>query len=114
MKATEYKIYAELRANNNRAINNDQRDRGVGTDLQDALKSENAQIDEILNAVPTIAISCMCGGRVFYFDGIVKIGATMYRGAEKVNKSNGYRAVEVIDSITDKMQSDMLADSYYY
>ena len=34
--------------------------------------------------------------------------------AEKVNKRNGYRAVEVIDSITDKMRADMLADSYYY
>jgi len=112
--AADYKIYADLKHANGRAAHQDERNNGIGTDLQDSLNAENAEIDKILSALQTICISCYCGGRSFYFEDVVQIGKTMYRGAEKVNKGNGYRSVKVIAKITDKMRADMIDDSYYY
>lgn len=114
MKAKDYQLYADIKKANNKAIWNDETTNGIGTDLQKALKKENEEIDATLADLPRICISCMVGYRTFYYDDVIQIGKTLYRGAEKVNKQNGYRVVEIIPEVTDRMRQDMIADSYHY
>ncbi|PXX26264.1 hypothetical protein C7967_11525 [Thalassospira sp. 11-3] len=61
----------------------------------------------------TVSVSYWIGGRSYYQD-VVKIGKAYFCHGRKMTKGNGYRFIEEIPEITDKMAADMMADSYYY
>ena len=64
-------------------------------------------------SLPTVSVSYMIGYRSYYSNA-VQIGAAFFDGSVKMTKSNGYRSIEVIPAITDKMKAAMLDDMYYY
>ena len=114
LTATEYQIWADIKKENGYISMADMRTNGVGTDLQKQLDAENKEIDEMLAAIPTVCVACYCGGRAFYWSGIVKIGKTYYRGGEKMTQGNGYRSVKEIAKVTEEQTARMIDDSYYY
>lgn len=77
------------------------------------LKTQYDALTEWFKAIPTVAVSFMIGYRSYYRN-VVQIGKSFFDGRDKMTKGNGYRAIEVIPAITDKMQADMISDSYYY
>jgi len=101
-----------LRSQTVREINRLKRegDYSAAVALENELKTWEAKYFEKLEKV---FISFMCGYRCFYREAY-KIGGTLFCNGEKVTKSNGFRAVEIIPEITEKMTAEMIADSYYY
>tara|TARA_R110000796_G_scaffold60642_6_gene140301 strand:- start:983 stop:1327 length:345 start_codon:yes stop_codon:yes gene_type:complete len=67
--------------------------------------------DLYFNKLDTVNVSYWCGYQKFYNE-VVVIGKTFFHRGDKMTKSNGFRSVEVIDAITDKMKKQMLDDSY--
>lgn len=75
-----------------------------------------ARVDEItfiLNAMPTVCVEFYIGYRRYYRS-VVKLGKTYFDDGHKMTKSRGYRDIQEIESITDKMKKEMIEDSYYY
>lgn len=60
-----------------------------------------------------VAVEFYIGYRAYYRK-VIKIGKFYFDRGDKLTKSNGYRNVEEIPQITDKMKERMLSDSYYY
>jgi hypothetical protein len=63
--------------------------------------------------VPTVPAQYYIGYRRYYSN-IVKIGNTYFDKGSKMTKSRGYRSIEELPEITEKMNEEMIADSYYY
>lgn len=83
-------------------------------DLIEGNKKVLAQLDEEYFSKLTLTpVSFFIGYRMYYRE-VVKIGKFYYNDGEKMTKSNGYRSVEEIEEITEKMKEDMISDSYYY
>lgn len=61
----------------------------------------------------TIKVSFYIGYRSYYRE-VIKIGKFYFDRGDKMTKGNGFRNVEEIPAITDKMKESMLSDSYYY
>jgi len=73
-----------------------------------------AELDHLyFNQLETVNVSFMIGYRSYY-RAVVKIGKSYYSHYEKMTKSRGYRAIEEIEEITEKMNEAMIDDSYYY
>jgi translation initiation factor 2B subunit (eIF-2B alpha/beta/delta family) len=105
----------EIKTEENRTLNNQIRnfEEGGSWDELEALKAQVKELEIELAKTDKLNISFMCGSRLFYRE-VSIIGKTMFDGSTKITKGNGYRAVEVIETITDKMKADMIDDSYYY
>jgi len=65
------------------------------------------------NLLDTVIVEYWIGFRK-YADKVIKIGKTYFLNGRKMTKSNGYNTIIEVDSITDTMRKDMLADSYWY
>lgn len=77
------------------------------------LKEKHEALEKWFAAIPKVPVSFMIGYRSYYRE-VAQIGKTFFDGRSKMTKGNGYRGVEVISTITDKMKKEMIADSYYY
>lgn len=77
------------------------------------IKEKYDQLTKWFESLPKVSVSFMIGYRSYYRE-VVQIGKTFFDGRDKMTKRNGYRCVEVIPEITDKMKQEMIADSYYY
>ena len=53
-------------------------------------------------------------GYMTKYRAVTKIGKTYFDGCEKMTQKNGYRSIQEIEEITDKMHAEMIADSYHY
>ena len=69
--------------------------------------------ENFFNLLETTAVSFMVGGRLFY-ENVVKIGKTYFNNGTKMNKTDGCYCITEIDEITEEMNQEMIADSYYY
>jgi hypothetical protein len=71
------------------------------------------KVEAIISSFPTVCVSYCIGYRSYYQE-VIKIGKSYYLHGRRMTKSRGYRSIEEIPEITDKMSESMLADSYYY
>lgn len=113
MKTTvkEYQAKARLRANLNCSAENV---RFTDVDLYHGLKHEADKIDEeYFDKIPTVSVSFYIGYRKYYQD-VVKIGKTYFDRSVKMTKSRGYRSIQEIPEITERMTRDMIDDMHYY
>ena len=69
--------------------------------------------DEFFALVDAVCVKYWIGYRTYYQE-VHKIGKTYFCSGEKMTKRNGYRSIEEIEEITDKMKESMIADSHYY
>jgi hypothetical protein len=79
-------------------------------------KSESileCQKEVYFDKLETVNIKYWIGYRQ-YFAEVIKIGKQYFLRYEKMTKSRGYRSIQEIEEITEKMNNEMLADSYYY
>jgi hypothetical protein len=106
-----YQAQAEEKRTTYFAMTNAQRNEDW--DLYFELKSKHEDLEKWFSAIPKVSVSFMVGYRSYYRE-VVQIGKTFFDGREKMTKGNGYRSVEVIEAITDKMKQEMIADSYFY
>ena len=83
---------------------------GAEEEAHEAIKGLDATYFDLLDTVP---VSFYIGYRKYYRE-VVKIGKSYYSHYEKMTKSRGYRSVEEIEEITEKMNQAMIADSHYY
>jgi hypothetical protein len=122
MKTTtkEFKANEEVKQLNQRIvrINKDLIQRGQNTletdkELEKAEKILECQKEVYYDKLDTVCVSFMIGYRLYYRE-VFKIGSYYYDNSQKMTKSNGYRCIEEIEEITEKMTEDMIADSYYY
>ena len=67
--------------------------------------------DLYFNKLETVNVSYWCGYQKFYNE-VVVIGKTFFHRGEKMTKARGFRSIEVITEITEKMKKNMLDDSY--
>lgn len=114
MTPTYFKILLEERKELNGYVRD--YDNGRSTmSHQDYLSTKTSlkSIDRELEKFPKVNVSFMSGYRTFYRS-VFKVGKSYYCNGEKMTKGRGYRCVEEIPSITDKMKEEMVADSYYY
>ena len=79
-------------------------------DLKALIVDLNSMYFEKLDKVN---ISFMIGYRNYYRE-VSKIGKSYFDHCEKMTKGNGYRNIEEIEEITQKMSDEMISDSYYY
>lgn len=77
------------------------------------LKEQYEVLEKWFSDLAKVSVSFMIGYRSYYRE-VVQIGKTFFDGSSKMTKANGYRCVEVIPAITEKMKQEMIADSYYY
>lgn len=99
--------------------------KALKNDKEDARMCENwdtyKQMDDAINELqqnyfdkaPSVCASFYIGYRKYYEE-VVKIGKAYFCNGTKMTKSRGFRSIVEIPEITDRMASDMLADSYYY
>ena len=73
----------------------------------------DCQKEVYFDKLETVNIKYWIGYRQ-YFAGVIKIGKLYFLRYEKMTKSRGYRSIEEIEEITEKMRNEMIADSYYY
>lgn len=83
------------------------------TKLYFEIKEEYEELKEQIASLATVPVSFMIGCRNYYRN-VVKIGKTYFTDSTKMTKSNGFRVIEEISSITEKMKEEMISDSYYY
>lgn len=114
MKTTlkEYQAKVELR----KSLKNQKEDLRDGGDW-DLYASTEAQLEELqkeyFDKLPTVNVSFYIGSRSYYQE-VIKIGKAYFDHGRKMTRSNGYSCIEEIPVITEQMQKDMIADSYYY
>lgn len=77
------------------------------------LKEKYEALQKWFDELETVAVSFMIGYRSYYRE-VVQIGKTFFHDSQKMTKGNGFRCVEIIPAITEKMKEEMIADSYYY
>lgn len=87
----------------------------IETDLErDELEKLVKELEEsYFSKLPKVNVSYMIGSRLYYEE-VVKIGKTYFCNGRKMTKSNGFKCIEEIETITEKMKEDMISDSYYY
>lgn len=78
--------------------------------LDNSLKMLQESYFDLLD---TVNVKFWIGWRTYYRN-VIKIGKQYFTNGEKMTKSRGYSSVEEIEEITEKMQQEMIADSYYY
>jgi len=114
MKTTlkQYQLNVAVRNEISKAIR-------TASDEGDFLK-ENKQIElrkyldtTYFDLLPTVNVKFYIGYRDYY-RAVTKIGKNYFTHFEKMTKRSGYRSIEEIEEITDKMNESMIADSYYY
>ena len=72
------------------------------------------EIDSAINKYfPTVPVKYWIGYRQ-YFEEVVKIGKSYFQYGKAMTKGRGYRSITEIPEITEKMNQEMIADSYYY
>jgi len=108
----EYSNSIELRKQVTRAIRA-AKDNGEYSEAQELENNLKVWESKYFNLVPTVYVSFMVGYRLYYRS-VVKLGKSYFTHGDKMTKSNGYRAIEEIEAITEKMTESMIADSYYY
>lgn len=85
--------------------------------LYQAVEENKAIIKEInenyFDLLDTVNVSFYIGCRKYY-RAVVKLGKSYYDKGEKLTKGSGYRSIEEIPEITQKMTDEMISDSYYY
>jgi len=82
-------------------------------ELEKAQSILECQKEVYFDKLPTVKIKYWIGYRQ-YFAEVHKIGKQYFLRYEKMTKSRGYRSIEEIEEITEKMTNEMIADSYYY
>ncbi len=93
--------------------------------IQDAKASDNWKLAINLETLRTdlnslyfekldkVNISFWIGYRKYYRE-VSKIGNSYFDHGERMTKGRGYRNIIEIDKITEKMNEEMISDSYYY
>ena len=110
--AKEYQFKSELRSDLNRAASNARYEERWSEKVQ--LEAMIKTLDEdYFDKLDTVNVSFMIGSRSYY-QAVVKIGKAYYDGSRRMTKGRGYYCIEEIAEITDRMNADMLSDSYYY
>jgi hypothetical protein len=91
------------------------RENTLGTDkeMERSQSILDCQKEVYFDKLETVNIKYWIGYRQ-YFDEVIKIGKLYFLRYEKMTKSRGYRSIEEIEEITDKMMEEMISDSYYY
>ena len=110
--AREYKASYELLMESKREVNRLKREDKYCDAI--ALETQIKTFEQkYFDTLPTVPVKYSIGGRQYYRHA-VKLGKSFFEHGRALNKSNGIWFVKEIEEITEKMQSDMLADSYYY
>jgi hypothetical protein len=68
---------------------------------------------EFFDKLDTVSVHFTIGGRNYYRD-VVKIGKKYFSHGRSMTKGNGHYGLTEIDEINNEMQTEMIADSYYY
>lgn len=97
----------------------------VKNERENAIMAEDwdrvAEADELLEGLEnnyfsqleTVAVSYMIGSRNYYQE-VIKIGKSYFLHGRKMTKGRGYWFIQEIEEITEEMNNEMIADSYYY
>ncbi len=76
-------------------------------------EERNQRIEETIGDLPTVNVSYYIGHRR-YFDSVIKLGKSYFDRGRKMTARAGFRGIAEIDEITEEMDREMTADSYWY
>lgn len=82
-------------------------------DTHHKLQQQIAELDKWFETIDTVNVSFLIGSRS-YSEAVVKIGKSYFKHGQRMTQGRGYWCIEEIGEITEEMQKQMLADSYYY
>jgi len=113
MRATK-KLYLENIAKR-KSLHRTIEDTRISQDYEKHFEARK-QIEELnseyFNKLTKTPVTYHLGGRR-YFEEVVKIGKYFYNDRGLMSKSR-YRAIIVIDEITEEMRKEMISDSHFY
>jgi hypothetical protein len=114
----EFNLNNEVRKENERIVrlNTELIREGKNTletdkELHNAEAILECQKEVYFDLIPTVNVSYWIGYYKHYSE-VMKIGKTYLHRFDKMTQSNGYRSVQEIEEITDRMKEQMLSDSY--
>lgn len=113
MKISVKTYQAKTEAKRNLYLQFTQAEKNDNMPLYFELKEKHEALEKEFDSIPTVPVSFLIGYRLYYRN-VIKIGKTYFDGTTKMTASRGYRNIEEIPCITEKMSSDMIDDLHYY